>query len=113
MGFGKRLAEERKRLGLKQAAFAALVGIDVPKQSLCENDRRELRANYLSRIAETGVDVVYVLTGRRSEVESLGEDSRELLTCYRALPPQVRREVEGLARALRHAFARRPDGRGR
>ena len=52
MGFGARLAEERKRLGLKQAEFAALVGTDVPKQSLYENDRRELRADYLARLAD-------------------------------------------------------------
>src|SRR6185295_591896 len=65
MSFGTRLAEERKRLGLKQAEFADLVGTDVPKQSLYENDRRELRADYLARLAEADVDIVYVLTGRR------------------------------------------------
>ena len=71
MSFGTRLAEERKRLGLKQAEFADLVGTDVPKQSLYENDRRELRADYLARLAEADVDIVYVLTGRRSEGEWL------------------------------------------
>ena len=37
MTFGARLKEERRRLGLKQAEFADLVGTDVPKQSLYEN----------------------------------------------------------------------------
>ena len=73
MSFGTRLAEERKRLGLKQAEFADLVGTDVPKQSLYENDRRELRADYLARLAEAEVDIVYVLTGRRSDGEWLTE----------------------------------------
>jgi hypothetical protein len=38
MSFGKRLAEERRRLLRKQAEFADLVGTNVAKQSLYEND---------------------------------------------------------------------------
>ena len=70
MSFGSRLAEERKRLGLKQADFADRVGTDVPKQSLYENDRRELRAEYLARLVDHEIDVVYTLSGRRSGAES-------------------------------------------
>ena len=81
MSFGTRLAEERKRLGLKQAEFADLVGTDVPKQSLYENDRRELRADYLARLADAAVDIVYVLTGKRSEGEWLDGGPRDLLSC--------------------------------
>jgi transcriptional regulator with XRE-family HTH domain len=113
MGFGSRLAEERKRLGLRQAAFAQLVGTDVPRQSLYENDRRELRADYLGRIAAAGVDVLYILTGRRAEGQWLGEEASELLSCYLALPPEMRRALEGLARSLHGAFARDPKNRGR
>jgi transcriptional regulator with XRE-family HTH domain len=105
MGFGSRLAEERKRLGLKQAEFAGRVGTDVPKQSLYENDRRELRAEYLARLVEAEVDVVYVLTGRRSEAEWLGEEASELLSCYLALPPDLQRLVLDLGRSLRDHFA--------
>jgi transcriptional regulator with XRE-family HTH domain len=93
MGFGARLAEERKRLGLKQAEFASLVGTDVPKQSLYENDRRELRADYLARLAAAKVDVVYVLTSKRSEGAWLDEDASQLLSAFLALP-------EGLREAL-------------
>jgi transcriptional regulator with XRE-family HTH domain len=100
MGFGARLAEERKRLGLKQAEFASLVGTDVPKQSLYENDRRELRADYLARLADAQVDVVFVLTGHRMEGDWLGEGASELLSAYFALPPNLQdvllRFVSGL-----------------
>ena len=89
MGFGARLAEERKRLGLKQAEFASLVGTDVPKQSLYENDRRELRANYLSRLAAAKVDVGYVLTGKRSEGSWLSEEASSLLSSYLGLPAEL------------------------
>ncbi|HEU0099686.1 MAG TPA: helix-turn-helix transcriptional regulator [Allosphingosinicella sp.] len=93
MGFGARLAEERKRLGLKQAEFASLVGTDVPKQSLYENDRRELRADYLSRLAAAKVDVVYVLTAKRSEGAWLGEEASQLLSAYLALPDDLQEAV--------------------
>jgi len=106
MSFGSRLAEERKRLGLKQAEFADLVGTDVPKQSLYENDRRELRADYLARLAQADVDIVYILTGRRSEGEWLGQGPSDLLTSYLALPPEMQQALEGLARSLREQFQR-------
>ncbi len=105
MSFGTRLAEERKRLGLKQAEFAALVGTDVPKQSLYENDRRELRADYLSRLAEAQCDVVYILTGRRSEGEWLEQGSSELLSDYLSLPDEMRNALEHLAQRLSDQFA--------
>ena len=106
MSFGTRLAEERKRLGLKQADFADLVGTDVPKQSLYENDRRELRADYLARLASADVDIGYVLTGKRSEGEWLEGGASELLSCYLALPPEMQEALEGLARSLRDQFSR-------
>jgi transcriptional regulator with XRE-family HTH domain len=91
--FGVRLAEERKRLGFKQGAFADLVGTSMPKQSLYENGHRELRAPYLSRIAAAGVDVLYVLTGQRDAGHWLGEDVDALLLAYRALSPDLRQTV--------------------
>ncbi|HEV2818799.1 MAG TPA: helix-turn-helix transcriptional regulator [Allosphingosinicella sp.] len=105
MSFGARLAEERKRLGLKQAEFAELVGTDVPKQSLYENDRRELRADYLARLAGANVDVAYILTGRRSETW-LGEGASDLLFSYFTLSADMQEALEGLARSLRDQFER-------
>jgi transcriptional regulator with XRE-family HTH domain len=104
MSFGARLKEERKRLGLKQAEFAALVGTDVPKQSLCENGHRQLRAGYLARIEPAGVDLLYVLTGRRSEGVPLGENASAFLAAYLDLPEELRESVERLVGdLLRHA----------
>jgi transcriptional regulator with XRE-family HTH domain len=100
MSFGARLREERKRLGFKQAEFAALVGTDVPKQSLYENDRRQLRARYLARIEPVGVDLLYVLTGRRNAGVPLGDDAGAFLAAYLDLPEEVREGVERLVRDL-------------
>jgi transcriptional regulator with XRE-family HTH domain len=110
MGFGARLAEERKRLGLKQAEFAALVGTDVPKQSLYENDRRELRADYLARLAEARVDVGFVLTGRRMEGGWLSSGASELLSSYLSLPDDLQEAMLELVGRLRHHFVQ---GQGR
>lgn len=96
MSFGARLAEERKRLGLRQAEFASLVGTDVPKQSLYENDRRELRADYLSRLAAARVDVGYVLTARRGEGSWLDEEVSSLLSSYLSLPAELQEALLGL-----------------
>jgi transcriptional regulator with XRE-family HTH domain len=104
MSFGGRLAEERKRLGLKQAEFAALVGTDVPKQSLYENDRRELRADYLARLADAKVDVIYVLTGQRTEGAWLGAGASELLSSYLCLPSDVQQALVDFAGRLRDQF---------
>jgi len=106
MSFGERLAEERKRLGLKQAEFAALVGTDVPKQSLYENDRRELRADYLARLAGARCDILYIVTGRRGDGDWLGAEPSEMLSDYFNLPPDMRHALEQLAHALREQFAR-------
>jgi len=89
MSFGARLAEERQRLGLKQADFAALVGTDVPKQSLYENGHRQLRAPYLSRLADAGIDVLYVLTGKRSDGPWIDERAGALLGAFTRLPPEL------------------------
>lgn len=105
MSFGARLAEERKRLGMRQAEFAARAGTDTAKQSLYENGRRELRADYLAAIAEAGADVLYVLTGRRSESAGLSEEASSLVSDYVALPPQMQQVVEDLARSLKEQLA--------
>ena len=104
MSFGERLAEERKRLGLRQAEFASLTGTDVPKQSLYETGRRELRADYLARLADAKVDVIYVLTGQRAEGEWLNGGASALLDAYFALPAEMQRALVDFAASLRGQF---------
>ena len=100
MNFGARLAEERKRLGLRQAEFAVLVGTDVPKQSLYETGKRELRADYLARLPDAGVDVLYVLTGQRAEGSALGADTSRLLSALLCLPEEVQQAFADLAEVV-------------
>ncbi|MGF1549503.1 MAG: helix-turn-helix domain-containing protein [Sphingomonadaceae bacterium] len=94
------MAEERKRLGLKQAEFAELVGTDVPKQSLYENDKRDLRGDYLARLAEARVDILYVLTGARGEASWSQPGANALLGAYLSLPPNLQDALVDFARRL-------------
>ena len=105
MSSGGDWRKKRKRLGLKQAEFASLVGTDVPKQSLYENDRRELRADYLARLADAKVDVVYVLTGQRSEGGWLGQSASDLLSAFLCLPPDVQQSLLAFTTSLGNRFA--------
>ena len=100
MSYGARLGEERRRLGFRQAEFSEMVGTDVPKQSLYENDRRQLKADYLARLHSAGVDVHYVLTGKRSEGAFLEDESTALLATWLAMPVEVRESVQRLIEDL-------------
>lgn len=63
--FNLRLKEERSRLGFNQADFAALAGHQKNAQFQYEKGDRSPDAKYLAALSEAGVDVLYVLTGRR------------------------------------------------
>jgi transcriptional regulator with XRE-family HTH domain len=62
---GDRLRQERKRLGWSQNEMGALGGVAANAQGNYESGERVPRADYLAALANAGVDVLYVLTGRR------------------------------------------------
>ncbi|KPW25634.1 Transcriptional regulator [Pseudomonas cannabina pv. alisalensis] len=62
-GIGPRLKRERLRLKLSQSALGAIGGVETNAQGNYENGIRSPRADYLSRIADAGVDITYLVTG--------------------------------------------------
>lgn len=64
---GARLKEERERLGLTQVALALLTGASKSSQIGWESGRAVPNAEYLATALTLGMDVVYVLTGARSD----------------------------------------------
>lgn len=64
--FGRRLLEERLRLGLSQEGFAEVGGIKRSSQHLYEKDVRHPDAAYLAKIHAAGADLGYLFTGRPS-----------------------------------------------
>lgn len=65
MTIGDRLRQERVRLGLAQPAFAALGGVLKGAQIAYESDKSSPTAAHLAAAAAEGLDVLYVVTGRR------------------------------------------------
>ena len=67
--YGKRLAMERDRLGLKQSALAQLLGISRSGLAMIETDHTTLDIPRLMVAAEkAGVDPVFILTGEAGKV---------------------------------------------
>lgn len=115
---GDRLKQERSRLGLNQTEFAALGFVTKDSQLNYEVGRRSPDSAYLSALADHGVDVLYVLTGRRERggtakvlelAESgasaelrlrehpldMGEDPREQLALREDRNPTLPIEIDG------------------
>lgn len=63
-GFGSRLREERKRIGLSQEQLAEEAGIKRLTQSQYEAESREPRISYLAAVGAAGIDLYYLLFGR-------------------------------------------------
>ncbi len=82
---GSRLREERKRLGLLQPGFAEIGGVKRVTQHLYEQNERVPDANYLLRVHEHGVDVIYVLLGKRQMLNATFVDLDSLCDIYRVV----------------------------
>lgn len=64
VSIGERLREERQKLKMSQTTFAERGGVTKKTQMLYEGNERFPDAQYLASVAEAGVDVLYVLTGK-------------------------------------------------
>lgn len=95
---GERLRAERKLLGLSQEALGAVAGVTKQAVINYEKDERSPDGRFLAAIATAGADVLYILTGRRSqavaEVALLPEGDRTLLANFHAAPAQVQAGVK-------------------
>ncbi|CAK0767822.1 Transcriptional regulator [Gammaproteobacteria bacterium] len=104
---GKRLIEERIRLGFNQTNFAAIAGAGRTSQVSYETDKRRPDADYLAAIASAGADVLYILTGRRIEGTLLPEaltlltpDEVALVDNYRNSPESAKKNIREVGAAF-------------
>lgn len=95
---GKRLGNERKNIGITQGDFAGKLGITVQSQGNYERDVRSPSAEYLQLADGLGVDILYVLTGRRAStvVSSLNSSEQALLSMYRNAAQPIQAAVMGV-----------------
>ncbi|WP_189836382.1 helix-turn-helix domain-containing protein [Sulfuriferula multivorans] len=61
--FGKRLRQERLRLGFSQAMFAEACGIKRTAQTTYESGKRSPDVDYLEAAGNLGIDIDYVIFG--------------------------------------------------
>lgn len=82
-----RLKFERLRLGLSQEEMAKIGGVARNAQINYEKGERSPDINYLAGVAAEGVDVNYVITGKRASVaaDDLAFDLSELVEAYTQL----------------------------
>lgn len=94
---GKRLKEERNRVGLTQQALADLLGTRREIFSRYENGQVVPGGDVFERLATAGIDIAYVLTGDRSfePGPSLTPEEQVMLDYYRAASRDVRKAALG------------------
>ncbi|MGP8432973.1 helix-turn-helix domain-containing protein [Paraburkholderia fungorum] len=93
-----RLTEERLRLGLNKSQMASIGGVANSAYLRYENGERAPDGDFLTAIAAAGADVLYILTGQRSQLvapqELLPEGDRIFLDNLHAAPVEVQRGVK-------------------
>ncbi|WP_445368836.1 helix-turn-helix domain-containing protein [Methylomonas sp. BW4-1] len=67
MSAGSRLKEERERLKLTQKSMAEAAGTTTRTQISYEGNATPPKSAYLAKVAVFGIDVGYVITGKRFE----------------------------------------------
>lgn len=97
MSVGIRLKEERKRLGLTQEAMGLACGVTKRAQNLFEQGAHLPGGAYFVAVDELGMDVTYVLVGRR---DCLAEGDADLLDAWRAASPSARAAVMAALRGV-------------
>ena len=101
MSVGRRLVEERERLGMSQTAFFTACEVSKKAQFNFENDHNIPGGAYLIAAAALGADVLYILTGQRTggasapaPARAVSEGDRVLLDNFHAAPAQVQAGIK-------------------
>ncbi|EJG5923821.1 helix-turn-helix transcriptional regulator [Salmonella enterica] len=104
MSQGERLKEERKRLGFSQTDFAQMVGASYKSQLRWEKDESSPGADALGLWAEVGLDVLYVVTGRRSQISSdipkMSPEKQALVDAYDGMSADDRKTLLRVGESL-------------
>lgn len=96
---GKRLREERERLGKSQRAFADLAQINKNTQLAYELGTSPIPMDYLTKVADFGVDPAYVASGRR-----FPDATQDRRTDYRGPPSEPTDTVDVAEIDLRYGM---------
>lgn len=89
-------------MGLNQSDLAAIGGVAKTSQFNYEKGERCPDAAYLAAVAEKGVDVLYVITGRREvpAADSFGAEEILLITRFRQMAEEGKATLSSVSEAL-------------
>lgn len=90
--FHERLRNERDKVGLNQAAFAAVGGVSRSAQINYEKGERVPDAIYLESISKIGCDIQYIILGNPS-IAAVTDDEVALLEKFRSADLQLKAAV--------------------
>lgn len=93
--FHERLKLERERLNISQTAFGESCGVRKQAQINYEKGERQPDSDYLQRAYELGVDIGYLFSGQRTNVQEVPSDERELLDNFRKFTEQEKQMFLG------------------
>ncbi len=94
VNIGDRLKEERERLRMTQESFSVAGGAGKRAYIRYEQGERLPDAGFLAAISASGADVLYIVTGQRTD-GLLSAEEQTLLAYYRNAPAAVRRAAMG------------------
>ncbi len=100
MGISERLQEERKDLGLTQEAMAGKLGATKRSVINWEGGAALPGAEVLAGYAAAGADVLYILTGQRTEGTASDPAEQVLLDSYRRCKPDAKANLIQMAALL-------------
>lgn len=101
----ERMRAERKRIGKTQAQIAEDGGVSERTYQDWERRLSPVNIEFLLRVAAQGIDIAYVLTGKReAELSPLTPEETALLDNYR----NASAEGQAAARAVLNAVEKRP-----
>lgn len=97
--YSERLRSEREKLGMTQKEFAEAVGVTEMTQNNYERGKRKPDIEYLNKAAELGLDINYIVTGKRQGVLQVDENtSKEHLGILLEKLNEVIQTIAGLLR---------------
>ena len=99
---GARLKEERKRIDRSQAELGGVGRVNRDSQAAYEAGKRAPDVAYLLSIQEVGIDLMYLLSGRR-ETGELNQQEADLLSWFRLLEEADRSAFMHLMRTMARA----------
>ncbi|CDL85713.1 helix-turn-helix domain-containing protein [Xenorhabdus cabanillasii] len=100
---GRRITEERERLGFSQTDLTHLTGYPNHIQASYEYDETMPASSYLQEIARHGFNTLYVITGHKEKSINLSTDEQVVVDNYRAMNKASRLNIPPIGNTITYS----------